>query len=225
MEQKEEKDAYLQTETKKQLASELRANSQDLSFDIQKKTITVNKIENVTGSSIGLFGFAISTFFPGLSNLGIVPYDGTFFATYTMFGGLCQYIGGIYSWYRGVNEGAMLAIIFGLYNAVYPLMNAFEKIGVAGPGTSRSIGFFNVSFALFSIPMVPINFKPKYIWFINQALVLLNFIFQFLHNFTEIDGFKKCSGVCSLFVSAFTFYITTALLLINVYEKPILPLY
>ena len=173
---------------------------------------------------IGLYGFSISCILPGLSNLGAIKYSSISIAAFTLFGGLCQYIFGIFGWYEGSLMDIFLSGNYGIFNALFFFMNKFSAEGVTPPN-GKCFGVFNLLWSYIALISIIVGLKGNKINLINQSSICLAFFFNSIANFENSNVCSKINGALNVFIGTITFYSATSLLIIGVYGRTILPLF
>lgn len=173
---------------------------------------------------IGLYGFSISCLLPGLSNIGAIKYSSISIGAFTLFGGLCQYLYFLFGWYENNISDIFLSGTYGIFNALFFYMNKYIKEGFVAPN-GNCFGIFNLCYCYVAFISFIIGLKGNKINLINQCAVFFAFFFNSIGNFKNSDVCIKISGGFNIFVGVNTFYMGTALLLIGVYGRTILPLF
>lgn len=187
--------------------------------------LRVQKLDHYATGPFGLYGFAFSCFFGGLESLHIVKLDVPGMIVFLMFGGVCQYIIGIFDMLKGNSLSAMLGITFGLYNAGFILTSSFPIFGWTPVADGNTLGCYNFIWTLYTLIAIISSVKGPKIVLINNILVTLSFFFQCVHAFADNNNVvEKITGVVQLLIAANTFYVCSSYIITSCYGITFLPL-
>ena len=208
----------------KNLSEEIKEKSSLGDETIIPLSVKVERSRSFPLAPIGLYGFSISCLLPGLSNVGLIKYSSVSIGAFTLFGGLCQYFYFLFGWYENNITDIFLSGTYGIFNALFFYMNKYIKEGYVSPN-GTSFGILNLCYCYVALISFIIGLKGNKINLINQMSVFFAFFFGAIGNFKNNDVCLKISGGFNIFVGINTFYMGTALLLIGVYGRTILPLF
>lgn len=109
-------------------------------------------------ASLGLFAFATGAFTLGSIFNGVFPTSTLLYAVPVMliFGGIVQFLAGMWSYRKGDTLAATFFCSFGGFNATYALFLLFQHTGlVAGPAAGTGVtGVVFVCFALIAVVLM-----------------------------------------------------------------------
>lgn len=193
---------------------------QNFNFSIQTR-----KEDTFSNSPVGLYGFAFACYISGCSFLHLTNYDTVSICVLWILGGLFQFVMGIIEWYRGYSLSCFLSIHFGLYNMSFLFFDMMPGLGWCSNANGTSKAWFNFVWALHMIGVVIASFPGAKVSFVNNIIVVFNFIFQGLLFATDKDGFGKVAGVLCYMICFIVLYLTLSLISQEVYKCKILPLF
>lgn len=219
------KDEPKQRSLETRVQTELQTLYSEPFFDFSVQEIQTQEIDNFSIAPIGLFGYAFSCYLTGCVKLGIIQDDSTGKSIGFSFGGLAQYLGGVFSWYQGDSLSAFLGVSYGFFNMSFLVSNIFSNQKVASEPKTKIFGYSDVLWSIASIGVSTASYNGPKANFVNNILVFLSFFVQILESFIEVNAFTKLAGIVLLMVATCVFYITTALLINGVYKRTILPLF
>lgn len=208
-----------------QVQNELQTLYSEPFFDLPVQEIQTQETDTFSVAPIGLFGYAFSCYLTGCVKLGIINDDSTGKSIGVFFGGIAQYLGGVFSWYQGDSYSAFLGVNYGFFNMSFLVSNIFSTQKVASDPKAKIFGYSDILWAIASIGVSTSSFNGPKANFVNNILVFLSFFFQIFESFTEAKAFTKIAGVVLLMVATCIFYITAAILINGIYKRTILPLF
>jgi succinate-acetate transporter protein len=196
----------------------------------------VHELQEVSEASIGepgamsLWGFAVGTLLVAIPISGQLPIA-TINATLPallVFGGLAQFIGGLFAYRKGNTFAATAFCAFGANNVVVSTYFLFQNSGVF-PKTHDTMLFLAIDlfcFAYIAFVLFIASFK------LNAAFVLVllalfpGYGLSAVGNITGMPGVIGEIGGWFLIVSAgLAFYTGGALALNSTYEREVLPMF
>ena len=208
----------IKTETSRPLkTTEIEENFQQITIKTIRKDIHAN-------SPVGFLGFAFACFLTGVSFTNLTKYTSTHLSEYLFFGGFCQYLIGIFDWYRGNTIGCFISVNFGLYNMVFLFWELLPKYAIADARYNDSAGIFNLGMSILTLSDIVDAIPGGKINLLNQIVVFITFVLGTINSFKPNDNLTKGIGYIYFIVTAITIYIYFALQLLFIYGHPILPL-
>ena len=182
--------------------------------DIHFPIIDIRKLTYFGEIPVNSFGLAISLFMLSLPLLEWLDFNSPIFAVTQIFGGICEYIFGIFNWYQGKTILCFIDFIFGLLHLLIYYSFEFckyEIIRVDQKFESYLIGAFFTLYLVILITLL-IASKDKAILFkINLGILIVSNIFilawQYRYNKDNIynSRLKTIVGFL-LFFAAFTIW-------------------
>lgn len=178
---------------------------------------------------LGLLGFATGTFTISSVLAGWFPSSTVAFATPVVFifGGLAQFIAGMWSYRKGDTFSATAFGSFGAFNTSYALYLWLKAAGlIVGPGAGLGvIGIFVACFALIAL-MLMVGALWK-----NMALVAVLFFLTLTYGLVaagDIAGnasnLLSYGGWAGLISSVLAFYTAAAMVINSLAQREFLPL-
>jgi succinate-acetate transporter protein len=206
-------------ETHRQLQS-----TESVDINLSQITIKTSRIDIHANSPVGLLGFAFACFLTGVSFTNLTNYTSTHLSEYLFFGGFCQYLIGVFDWYRGNTIGSFISVNFGLYNMVFLFWELFPKYAIADVKYNDSAGIFNVGMCILTLSDIIDALPGGKVNLLNQIVVFISFVLGTINSFKPNDKLTKAIGYFYFLITAITIYIYFALQLLFIYGHTILPL-
>jgi uncharacterized protein len=196
----------------------------------------VHQLREVSEASLGdpapmsLFGFAVATLLVALPISGVMPLSTTLAAVPALlvFGGIGQFIGGLFAYRKGNTFAATAFCSFGANNVVVSTFFLFQAIGTF-PKNSDTNLFLAVDlfcFAYIAFILFVASFK------LNAAFVLVllalfpGYGLAAVGNLSGMPAAIGWTGGWFLIISAgLAFYAGGAVALNSTYERTVLPMF
>lgn len=188
-------------------------------------SLQTRKEDTFSNSPVGLFGFAFACYISGCSFLHLTNYDTVTISVLWVLGGFFQFVMGIIEWYRGYSLSSFLSINFGLYNMSFLFFDMMPGLGWCFQDNGASKAWFNFVWAFHMIGVSIGSFSGPKVNFVNNIIVVINFIFQGLLFSTDKDGFGKVAGVLCFIICFIALYCTFSLISAEVYQCKKFPLF
>lgn len=180
-------------------------------------------------TALGLFGFASATFTLSAVNAGWFPAATAVFAIplVLIFGGIAQFIAGMWSYRKGDTFAATAFGSFGAFNTTYALYVLLHQGGlIAGP--AAGIGVIGVFIACFSLIAFVLMIAALHL---NKALVGVLFFLALTYGLLgagEIAGaapnLLAYGGWAGIISSVFAFYTAAAMVINSINQRVVVPL-
>jgi len=172
---------------------------------------------------LGLLGFGLTTILLSVHNLGFFGADKTIMACAIFLGGLAQVIAGLIEFKRNKPFTATVFTFFGMFWLTFAALH-FET-GFFGPLDPTSMA---TMFLLFTI-LVGVLFlgtlkSPKTLQ-VAFLLLFVTLLTLTIGAYTGEELATKIGGALGLMTGAVVFYIASAEILNEQYQKPVLPLF
>ena len=164
--------------------------------------INIRKISILLNSPINTFALSISLFMLSLTLLEWIDFRSPVFSTSLIIGGICEYIMGIFNWYKGKTILYFINIIFGLMHLLiyYTYEIAKYQIRVNEHFESYLIGTFFVIYLVILLSLLYACKQKGVLYKINLGMLILSDIFiiiwQYLFNknISYKNDAKKIAG-------------------------------
>jgi len=194
----------------------------------QEKTRTAATVGEA--APLGLFGFASATFTLSAVNAGWFPAATAIFAIplVLVFGGIAQFIAGMWSYRKGDTFSATAFGSFGAFNTTYALFILLNHAGlIVGPSAGMGvIGVFIACFSLIAFILMLAALR------INMALVGVLFFLALTYGLLgagEIAGaapnLLSYGGWAGIISAVLAFYTAGAMVLNSVNGRAVVPLF
>ena len=195
--------------------------------------INVRRTSNLAVAPVNTFGMAMGLFMLSLPLTEWCDFRSPTLATALMFGGLCEYIIGIYDWYQGKTVLCFIDFIFGLLHLLiyYSFrLCEYEITSVEGDFKSSLNGTF---FTLYLVALLALIIACKgkgILHLVNLGLLILTDIFIMVWQFLRRDKkeavqkIKQTAGYL-LFLSSLSIWFTGVGKLINdIFQRDVIPM-
>ena len=194
--------------------------------------INVRRTSNLAVAPVNTFGMAMGLFMLSLPLTEWCDFRSPTLATALMFGGLCEYIIGIYDWYQGKTVLCFIDFIFGLLHLLiyYSFrLCEYEITTVNQDFRSNLNGTFFTLYLVALLALIIACKEKGIIHLINLGLLILTDIFVMVWQYLspERAGFKgvKRTAGYFLFFSSISLWFTGVGKLINdIFQSDIIPL-
>lgn len=191
-------------------------------------THTVTTIKDNTGNPavLGLLCFGMTTVLLNIHNAGFFEMNSMILGMGLFTGGLAQVIAGIQEWKKNNTFGATAFTAYGMFwiTLVAILLIPQTSFGAAFTPDSTSMGIFLFMWGLFTLYMffgtLKLNRMLQVVFF---TLALLFFLLA-IGEFTANEALGVFAGYEGIICGLSAMYGSAALVLNEVYGKPVLPL-
>ena len=198
--------------------------------------INVRRTSNLAVAPVNTFGLAMGLFMLSLPLTKWCDFRSPTLATALMFGGLCEYIIGIYDWYQGKTILCFIDFIFGLLHLLiyYSFrLCEYEITTVSEEFESYLIGTFFTLYLVILLTLI-VACKGKGIFhLVNLGLLILADIFiivwQYRHGYENFqskhkENIKKTAGYFLFFASLSIWFTGVGKLVNDIFQKDIIPM-
>jgi uncharacterized protein len=175
---------------------------------------------------LGLAGFALTTLLLSAHNVGWAP-DFIWVGTALFYGGLAQFLAGMWSFRRG---NVFTATAFSTYGAfwlslaTYFLLVVFGKAPAAD--VSNALGWFLLAFAIFNTYMLAWSMRINTAIFMVFLTLEITEILLFIGNFNGSkagEGLILVGGLVGVLTAAVAFYASAADVISGMTGRYVLP--
>jgi succinate-acetate transporter protein len=177
---------------------------------------------------LGLAGFALTTLLLSAHNAGWAP-NFIWVGTAIFYGGLAQFLAGMWSFRRG---NVFTATAFSTYGAfwfslaTYVVLVVFLKAPVKGADVTNSLGWFLLAFAIFNTYMLIWSTRINAAVFAVFLTLEITEILLFIGNFNGSkagEGLVLVGGLFGVLTAAVAFYTSAADVISGMAGRPVLP--
>ena len=195
--------------------------------------INVRRTSNLAVAPVNTFGMAMGLFMLSLPLTEWCDFRSPTLATALMFGGLCEYIIGIYDWYQGKTVLCFIDFIFGLLHLlIYYSFRLCEYEITPDEGDFKS-SLNGTFFTLYIVALLALIIACKgkgILHLVNLGLLILTDIFIMVWQFLRRDKkeavqkIKQTAGYL-LFLSSLSIWFTGVGKLINdIFQRDVIPM-
>ena len=195
--------------------------------------INVRRTSNLAVAPVNTFGMAMGLFMLSLPLTEWCDFRSPTLATALMFGGLCEYIIGIYDWYQGKTVLCFIDFIFGLLHLLiyYSFrLCEYEITPVSTDFQSYLIGTFFTLYLVILLTLI-VACKGKGIFhLVNLGLLVLADIFIIVWQYRNdnsnkhIERIKQTAGYFLFFASLSIWFTGVGKLVNDIFQKDIIPM-
>ena len=214
-------------------SQEQRENALREIDNIRFPIINIRRTSNLAVAPVNTFGLAMGLFMLSLPLMDWCEFRSPILATALMFGGLCEYIIGIYDWYQGKTVLCFIDFIFGLLHLlIYYSFRLCEYQITKVPAEFESylIGTF---FTLYFVVLLGLVLACKnkgiihiaYLGFLILAdMFVMIWQYRYKHNNKHKKRNKKTAGYFLFFASLLLWYTGVGKLMNDIFQNDIIPL-
>ena len=217
-----------------QKAYDRRENAFKEIDSIRFPIINNRRTSNLAVVPVNTLGLAMGLFKLSLPLIGWCDFRSPSFATALMFGGLCEYIIGIYDWYQGKTILCFIDFIFGLLHLLIYYSYRFCEYEITPVSAKFESYLYGTFFTLYLVILLAliVACKDKGIFHIvNLGLLffadLFIMIWQFRINRDNEDklrGLKQIAGYILFFTSIIIWFTGVGKLINDIFQKDIIPM-
>lgn len=214
----------------KDLDDYLRREIEKITFPI----INIRRTSNLAVAPVNTFAMAMGLFMLSLPLMGWCELRSPTLATALVFGGLCEYVIGIYDWYQGKTLLCFIDFIFGLLHLVFYYsfrLCEYEITRVSEKFKSSMIGTFFVLYLVILLALVLACKSKGLIHLLNLGLLIVADVLVIAWEYKEWTPgnkveirMRKASGYF-MFFSSITIWLTGVGKFINeIFQSDLIPM-
>ena len=195
--------------------------------------INVRRTSNLAVAPVNTFGMAMGLFMLSLPLTGWCDFRSPTLATALMFGGLCEYIIGIYDWYQGKTVLCFIDFIFGLLHLLIYYSFRLCEYEIAPVKEDFKSSLNGTFFTLYLVALLALIIACKgkgILHLVNLGLLILTDIFIMVWQFLlrekkdAVSRIKQTAGYL-LFLSSISIWFTGVGKLINdIFQRDVIPM-
>lgn len=201
--------------------------------NIRFPIINIRRTSNLAVAPVNTFALAMGLFMLSLPLTGWCDFRSPTLATALVFGGLCEYIIGIYDWYQGKTVLCFIDFIFGLLHLLiyysYRLCE-YEITPVSEGFESYLIGTFFTLYLAVLCGLVLACKSKGIMHLINLGLLILAdvmvIVWQYRNKDTgkHIKRVKKAAGYFLFFASLSIWFTGVGKFINDIFQNDLIPL-
>lgn len=201
---------------------------------IRLPIINVRRTSNLAASPVNFLGMAMGLFMFSCPMMKWCAFTSPTLATAQMFGGICQYILGIYDWYQGKTVLFFTDFLFGLTHLSIYYSIELVKYGIKTPFNSDNyyhsymVGTFFALLLATMLILLIVVIKKGIIFIISFLLLIIAIIFMMVWQYNEKaaeHGWAEKTSGYFLFFTSLCLWLTGLLKMANeILENSKIPL-
>ena len=203
--------------------------------NIRFPIINIRRTSNLAVAPVNTFALAMGLFMLSLPLTGWCDFRSPTLATALVFGGLCEYIIGIYDWYQGKTVLCFIDFIFGLLHLLiyYSFrLCEYELTRVSEKFESYLIGTFFTLYLVILLGLILACKDKGLIHLVNLGLLIvadvLVITWQYCHkkypDWGRLKRTKKAAGYFLFFSSLSIWFTGVGKLINDIFQSDIIPL-
>ncbi len=202
--------------------------------NIRFPIINIRRTSNLAVAPVNTFALAMGLFMLSLPLTGWCDFRSPTLATALVFGGLCEYIIGIYDWYQGKTVLCFIDFIFGLLHLLiyYSFMLCeYELTRVSEKFESYLIGTFFTLYLVILLGLILACKDKGLIHLVNLGLLIVTDVliitWQYCHkryeDYDRLGRIKKAAGYFLFFSSLSIWFTGVGKLINDIFQKELIP--
>lgn len=174
-------------------------------------------------AALGLGGFALTTFILNIVNAGLIPPEslGMVLPMGLFYGGLAQFLAGMWEVRAGNTFGATAFSSYGAFWMGFALMVILEKVGVFAPIPKEGLAVFLIAWGIFTGYMTFGALKVSKA--VTVVFVTLTILFFLLAIGVFVPVVHQIAGFEGIFCALSAWYASLAVVLEATWGRPVLP--
>ena len=202
--------------------------------NIRFPIINIRRTSNLAVAPVNTFALAMGLFMLSLPLTGWCDFRSPTLATALVFGGLCEYIIGIYDWYQGKTVLCFIDFIFGLLHLLiyYSFrLCEYELTRVSEKFESYLIGTFFTLYLVILLGLILACKDKGLIHLVNLGLLIvadvLVITWQYCHkkysDWARLKRTKNAAGYFLFFSSLSIWFTGVGKLINDIFQKELIP--
>ena len=202
--------------------------------NIRFPIINIRRTSNLAVAPVNTFALAMGLFMLSLPLTGWCDFRSPTLATALVFGGLCEYIIGIYDWYQGKTVLCFIDFIFGLLHLLiyYSFrLCEYELTRVSEKFESYLIGTFFTLYLVILLGLILACKDKGLIHLVNLGLLIvadvLVITWQYCHkkypDWGRLKRTKNAAGYFLFFSSLSIWFTGVGKLINDIFQKELIP--
>ena len=203
--------------------------------NIRFPIINIRRTSNLAVAPANTFGMAMGLFMLSLPLMNWCDFRSPTLATALVFGGICEYIIGIYDWYQGKTVLCFIDFIFGLLHLLIYYSFRLCEYDITPVSQKFESYLYGTFFTLYLVALLTLLIACKakgIIHLINLFLLIIADIMVMVWQFRyKKDGgkerlkkVKKTAGYFLFFASLTLWFTGVGKLINDIFQKDIIPL-
>ena len=176
---------------------------------------------------LGLAGFAMTTFFLSVINAGLIPVsvEAGVFGLAIFYGGLAQFVAGIWEFTKGNTFGAVAFCSYAAFWASFYFLVDMTDLSAAGADAEKAVAVYLLGWTIFTVIMMVTSFRISGILAGVFIALFITFALLTIGAFSGSDLATKAGGWTGLVTALMAWYAAFAGLYNGTVKKPVIPVW
>lgn len=197
---------------------------EDLESLIQGKVNISIKDTTSTISPLGLMAYGFCGLLINLSLIGLYPMDAMVLSISLCYGGLAQFLTGIYEWKKGNMLSSVICTSFGCFNFSSVVSYLLIKLELADAPSKISSGMNNLLWSILLFTIFIGNISAPYLVNFSLSASTFSFLLYAISDWNEDEKALKLAAVFGIIACVLAIYSAVAALINETFHKIVLPL-
>jgi succinate-acetate transporter protein len=172
---------------------------------------------------LGLAAFALTTFVLSLANAKVWAAEPAAVALAVAYGGLAQFVAGMWEFKRNNTFGALAFTSFGSFWIAYFVFVRFIAGGLAPAAVPETVGTFLLAWAIFTAYMTIASLRVSVAVAVVFVLLTLTFVFLTVGAFQSSENWTKVGGWVGVATATAAWYASFAGVVNSTFKRVVLP--
>ena len=177
---------------------------------------------------LGLAAFAMTTFVLSCIRADLIPasLEGTVFGLAFFYGGLAQFLAGMWEFVRGNTFGAVAFTSYGAFWLSFWYLDTHAAFLVAAKGDAhKGVGTYLLAWTIFTAFMTIGTIRLNGALMAVFSSLTITFLLLTLAEYFESTGLTKAGGYFGLLTALFAWYAAAAGVINSTEKRPLLPVF
>ncbi len=186
----------------------------------------IHEVKDTTANPapLGLLAFGMTTVLLNMHNAGFYEFNSMILAMGIFYGGLAQVIAGAMEWKKNNTFGMTAFSSYGFFWLILVALIVMPKLGWAEPTSKAGMACFLSAWGVFTLLMFVGTLKLSRALQVVFASLTLLFLLLAIGETMESAGMKQFTGLEGIFCGLSACYTGIALVLNELFGKPVMPL-
>jgi len=175
-------------------------------------------------AALGLLAFGMTTVLLNVHNAGLIEMSSMILAMGIFYGGIAQIIAGAMEWKKGNTFGLVAFSSYGLFWLTLVALIVMPKSGWTGATSGAGMVYYLIMWGIFTLLMFFGTIRlSRALQVVFATLTILFFLLAIAEG-TENESVGRIAGYEGILCGASAIYTGIAIVLNEVYGRPVLPL-
>jgi len=172
--------------------------------------------------ALGLAAFALTTFVLSAANAGWIPSAASVLGLALFYGGLAQFVAGLWEFHNRNTFGATAFISFGAFWMAFWYL---ESTGGATAAGASGVGVFLLAWGIFTLYMTVASWKTNLSIFFVFVFLTLTFFALAIGTLADSEGLSHLGGYLGIVTAALAWYGSFAVVTNSTFKRVVLPVF